>query len=340
MVLEQPALSARRRRAGANTQVRSLVRANRRPSKRRQGAVRASPPTTSRPARSLRNVESNQENILNSMSPPFRKRQKTLSGEDGDQSHSTLNQEEESHLSLEPVEASSEQTPKNNIKNFAAQCAHCQNWRLIPTKRKYEEIRERIREDPFICEKAREWNTNVTCDDPSDVSQEDSSKVWAIDKPNIPQAPPGWERFIKIRRKGRTQFADVVYKPPTGKMRSSLNQIKKYLKDHPEFVAQGVELSQFSFEMPAPLQKDYVIKRSQKSRSDAPHTGKLLQPDEEVQAASVLLSFDPAQPIDGATASAQGVPGDNNVDKPEVAQSEEMQEPSTKADRPQPAPAV
>ncbi|CAL5005282.1 unnamed protein product [Urochloa decumbens] len=295
-------------------------------------------------------MESNLENFSsteNSVSLPFRKRKKTLSDQDGDQSDSILHQEEQSHLSLELAEAS-KQAPKNHIKIFAAQCAQCQNWRLISTKKKYEEIRERIREVPFVCEKAHEWNPDVTCNDPSDVSQEDSSKLWAIDKPNIPQAPPGWERLIKIRPKGDTQFADVFYKPPTGNMQRSLNDIEKYLGNHPEYVAQGVELSQFSFEMPAPLQKDYVRKRSQKRQSDAPHTGgtELLQPDEEAQhidwaATSVLMSLDPAQPsIDRAAALAQGDPGDNNEDQPEVAQPEELQEATTKPDSPPPAPTA
>jgi hypothetical protein len=44
-----------------------------------------------------------------------------------------------------------------------------------------------------------EWNPDVRCDDPSDVSQEDSSKLWAIDKPNIPHAPLGCERLINIK---------------------------------------------------------------------------------------------------------------------------------------------
>jgi hypothetical protein len=32
---------------------------------------------------------------------------------------------------------------------------------------------------------------SLRCDDPSYVSQENGSKLWAINKPNIPQAPPG-----------------------------------------------------------------------------------------------------------------------------------------------------
>jgi tellurite resistance protein len=85
------------------------------------------------------------------------KRQKILSDKDGDRSDDKLHQEEESksHLSLEQSKAV-KQAPAKNIINFSAQCVNCWNWRLISTKKKYEEIRERIREDPFFCERVSE----------------------------------------------------------------------------------------------------------------------------------------------------------------------------------------
>lgn len=91
---------------------------------------------------------------------------------------------------------------------FAVQCAACFKWRLVPTKEKYEEIREHLLQDPFVCERAREWRPDVSCDDPADISQ-DGSRLWAIDKPNIAQPPPGWERMLRIRGEGSTKFADV-----------------------------------------------------------------------------------------------------------------------------------
>jgi hypothetical protein len=139
------------------------------------------------------------------VSSPVRKRQKTAT--DGEHIDDKLHQEgdNKSCFSLKQ----SKKTPATNIETFVAQCAECYNWRLISTKKKYEEIREHILQVPFVCERAHEWNPDVTCDDPSDVSQDDNTKLWAIDKPNIPQAPQGWERFIKIRSEGKTQFADV-----------------------------------------------------------------------------------------------------------------------------------
>lgn len=91
---------------------------------------------------------------------------------------------------------------------FTVQCANCFKWRLIPTKEKYEEIREHILERPFVCETGREWRPELSCDDPADISQ-DGSRLWAIDKPNIAQPPPGWQRLLRIRAEGSTKFADV-----------------------------------------------------------------------------------------------------------------------------------
>ncbi|RWW78460.1 hypothetical protein BHE74_00013327, partial [Ensete ventricosum] len=95
-----------------------------------------------------------------------------------------------------------------SIGTFTVQCASCFKWRIIPTKEKYEQIRENILEDPFVCEHAREWRPDILCEDPEDISQ-DGSRLWAIDKPNIAQPPPGWERLLRIRAEGGTKFADV-----------------------------------------------------------------------------------------------------------------------------------
>ncbi|CAM0147127.1 unnamed protein product [Urochloa decumbens] len=294
-------------------------------------------------------MESNLEHSMinpteKSVSPPSGKRQKTLSDKDGGQcddiSHQIIiykndksdrgQQDEQSgsHLSLEALKPSktSKHASVKRIGAFAVQCAKCQKWRLISTKEKYEEIRERIREDPFVCEKAREWKPDVTCNDPSDVSQ-DGSKLWAIDKPDIAQAPQGWERSIKIRGEGSTKFADVYYRSPTGVQLRSMNEVEKYLAEHPEYVAQGVELSHFSFKSPVPLQKDYVRKRPQTSQISATRTGssKPLQPEE-------------VQPISWAA------PPENNKqlvlynDQPEVVQSEPLE--LTKPESPPPGPAM
>ncbi|CAI9766008.1 unnamed protein product [Fraxinus pennsylvanica] len=143
---------------------------------------------------------------------------------------------------------------------FTVQCANCFKWRIIPSKEKYEEIREHITEQPFLCETAREWRSDVSCDDPPDLVQ-DESRLWAIDKPNIAKPPRGWERLLRIRGEGSNKFADVYYIAPTGKRLRSTVEIQKYLEKHPEYIEEGVTMSQFSFQVPKPLQENYVKKR-------------------------------------------------------------------------------
>ncbi|CAJ1951634.1 unnamed protein product [Sphenostylis stenocarpa] len=148
---------------------------------------------------------------------------------------------------------------------FTVQCAYCFKWRLIPTKEKYEEIRERILEQPFVCPIAREWRPDISCDDPEDISQDDS-RIWAIDKPNIAQPPAGWERLLRIRAEGSSKFADIYYIAPSGKRLRSMVEIQKFLMEHPEYARDGVTLSQFSFQIPKPLQENYVKKRPPPAR--------------------------------------------------------------------------
>ncbi|KAL1059731.1 hypothetical protein V6Z11_1Z011900 [Gossypium hirsutum] len=113
----------------------------------------------------------------------------------------------------------------------------CFKWRLIPTKEKYEEIREHILENPFVCETAH------------------GSRLWAIDKPNIAQPPPGWQRLLRIRGEGSTKFADIYYQAPTGKRLRSMVEVQKYLIENPEYATEGVNLSRFSFQIPKPYRK-------------------------------------------------------------------------------------
>lgn len=143
---------------------------------------------------------------------------------------------------------------------FTVQCANCFKWRLIPTKEKYEEIREHILEHPFVCETAREWRPDVSCDEEPDIEQ-DGTRLWAIDKPSIAQPPPGWQRLLRIRGEGSTKFADVYYESPSGKRLRSMVEVHKYLDQHPEYYEQGVTLARFSFQIPRPLQENYVRKR-------------------------------------------------------------------------------
>ncbi|PSS36366.1 Methyl-CpG-binding domain-containing protein [Actinidia chinensis var. chinensis] len=155
---------------------------------------------------------------------------------------------------------------------FTVQCANCFKWRIIPSKEKYEEIREHILEQPFFCETAREWRSKISCEDPPDICQ-DNSRLWAIDKPSIAQPPPGWQRLLRIRGEGGTKFADVYYVAPLGKRLRSLVEVQRYLLEHPEYMEAGVTMSQFSFQIPRPLQENYVRKRPAAPRLTAPSDG-------------------------------------------------------------------
>ncbi|TVT97834.1 hypothetical protein EJB05_56890, partial [Eragrostis curvula] len=77
-------------------------------------------------------------------------------------------------------------------------CANCYKWRVIPSKEKYEELRESICQEPFVCERAHvahEWNHVLSCNDTEDMSP-NGSMEWAIDMPNIAKPPPGWDREV------------------------------------------------------------------------------------------------------------------------------------------------
>ncbi|XP_020549412.1 methyl-CpG-binding domain-containing protein 2-like [Sesamum indicum] len=143
---------------------------------------------------------------------------------------------------MEQEQAIGAKTVWESVKLYAVKCAKCSKWRLIPTKEKYEEIRERIVERSFLCDTARAWRPNVSCNDESDVKLDDSF-LWAMDKPRIPQTPPGWQRILRIRAEGGTKFADV------------------YINEHPH-LCEGVNISQFSFQPPVPLDEKYIAKRA------------------------------------------------------------------------------
>ncbi|KAL6189288.1 hypothetical protein ACLB2K_040677 [Fragaria x ananassa] len=163
---------------------------------------------------------------------------------------------------------------------FTVQCANCFKWRLIPTKEQYEQIREHILEEPFFCETAKEWRPSISCDDPADINQ-DGSRLWAIDRPNIAQPPPGWQRLLRIRGEGSTKFADVYYQAPSGKRLRSMVEIQKYLIEHPEYMVDGLSMAQFSFQIPRPLQENYVRKRPAAPRlTAADHASRTLEPTE------------------------------------------------------------
>ncbi|CAI9785945.1 unnamed protein product [Fraxinus pennsylvanica] len=162
----------------------------------------------------------------------------------------------------------------DSVSAYTIQCADCLKWRFIPTKQKYEQIRETIAELPFCCETAREWRPEITCDDESDLVK-DGSWRWAIDKPSIPKPPHGWQRILRIRAEGGIRFSDVYYVAPSGERFRSMVKIQSFLNEHPEY--QGVTESQFSFLNPTPMEENYVRKRRATSAASHKMSGALVQ---------------------------------------------------------------
>ncbi|XBH99500.1 hypothetical protein VPH35_128809 [Triticum aestivum] len=136
------------------------------------------------------------------------------------------------------------------ISTYSVQCSTCQKWRVVPSKLKYEQIRENIIQVPFSCKYVHGWKPQVTCHDPTDIS-EDNGMAWAIDIPCIPQTPLGWERNITLRNEQSTRFADVYYISPAGRKVRSMKDVERYLEDNPDYAAR-LQLSQFSFRVPKP----------------------------------------------------------------------------------------
>lgn len=83
---------------------------------------------------------------------------------------------------------------RSSIGAYAVQFGACFKWRLIGTQEEYEEIRSRVTEEPFFCNK----KVDVSCEDPTNINY-DATRTWVVDKPNIQKTPVGAEqRFLYI----------------------------------------------------------------------------------------------------------------------------------------------
>lgn len=156
---------------------------------------------------------------------------------------------------------------------YAAQCWKCLKWRFIPRKEEYEIIRHYASVDPWVCNKASAWRPNASCDDPPELSQDNSHYLWIIDKPDISRPPARWERLVSIRGEGSSRFADVYYIAPSGKKLRSKVEVEKYLEDNPQYTSDGVDISQFNYQIPLPLHEGYVRKRRASAASNLDRSG-------------------------------------------------------------------
>ena len=55
--------------------------------------------------------------------------------------------------------------PGRVVDTYAAQCDTCHKWRVIDSQEEYEDIRSRVLEDHFTCDKKKQ----VSCEDPADL---------------------------------------------------------------------------------------------------------------------------------------------------------------------------
>ncbi|KAF8080547.1 hypothetical protein N665_0935s0006 [Sinapis alba] len=131
--------------------------------------------------------------------------------------------------------------PGRVVDTYAAQCDTCHKWRVIDSQDEYEDIRSRVLEDPFTCDKKKQ----VSCEDPADLDY-DSSRIWVMDKPGLPKTPKGFKRSL-ILRKDYSKM-DTYYITPAGKKLRSRNEVASYIEDNPEF--KDAPLGDFTFTVP------------------------------------------------------------------------------------------
>ncbi|KAG0453639.1 hypothetical protein HPP92_024943 [Vanilla planifolia] len=101
---------------------------------------------------------------------------------------------------------------------------------------------------------------NVSCDDDADIEY-DTSRLWVIDKPNLPKTPPGTTRMLIMRRD--LSKLDAHYIMPNGKRLRSSVEVEKFLNAHPEY-KEKFSASEFSFTTPK-VWLDMVPRRSERS---------------------------------------------------------------------------
>ncbi|XP_059439624.1 methyl-CpG-binding domain-containing protein 4-like [Corylus avellana] len=140
-----------------------------------------------------------------------------------------------------PKTPSKKSSQTHSIGLYAAQCEECSKWRLVDTQEEFEEIRSKLIEEPFYCNR----KPDVSCEDPADVEY-DATRTWVIDKPNIPKTPVGFKRKLVLRK----DFSklDSYFTTPTGKTYRTRNEIGLFVKENPEY--KDVNPSDFDFGSP------------------------------------------------------------------------------------------
>ncbi|XP_050265337.1 methyl-CpG-binding domain-containing protein 4-like [Quercus robur] len=148
--------------------------------------------------------------------------------------------------------------PRHNhsIDLYAAQCGKCFKWRLIDTQEEFEEIRSKLIDEPFYCDR----KPDVSCENPADIEY-DATRTWVIDKPNTPKTPEGFKRTLVLRK----DFSklDAYFITPTGKRLRTRNEMASFIKANPEF--KDVSPLDFDFVSPKIMEDtipDYVVRKA------------------------------------------------------------------------------
>ncbi|KDP21520.1 hypothetical protein JCGZ_21991 [Jatropha curcas] len=166
------------------------------------------------------------------------------------------------------------ESPKTSSKNprvavrsvdtYAAQCETCLKWRVIPTQEEYEEIRSKIAENPFVCDR----KPGVSCEDPADIEY-NATRTWVIDKPGLPKTPNGFKRSLVLRRDFSKM--DAYYITPTGKKLRTRNEISAFLEANPKY--KDVSLEDFNFTSPK-VMEDTIPEDAKKINATVGSSGK------------------------------------------------------------------
>ncbi|KAJ4836878.1 Methyl-CpG-binding domain protein 4 [Turnera subulata] len=139
---------------------------------------------------------------------------------------------------MAPAQEDTLKTPKTTSRNpqaagrcidiYSAQCDKCLKWRIIDAETEFEDIRSKMLEEPFVCER----KVGVSCDDPADIEY-DSSRIWVLDKLGIPKTPEGFRRSLVLRKDFSKM--DAYYITPTGKKLRTRNEIAAFLETDPKY---------------------------------------------------------------------------------------------------------
>jgi len=144
-----------------------------------------------------------------------------------------------------PSPGSSSQRKRGSTESvglYAVQCSDCLKWRTVPTKDEFETIRENLTADPWFCSK----RPDCSCEDPADIEY-DNSRIWVIDRPNIPKPPPSTDRLVVMR--GDLTKMDIYYVMPNGKRAKGIGEVQRFLETNPEY-KDSFSLERFSFTVP------------------------------------------------------------------------------------------